>query len=293
MRRDIAIIGPGKVGTAIGILASRAGWCVKAVGGRDLVIAQATAAAISPETRGVSLSEAAHGAGLVLLTVSDDAISSVCGELVSAGALAKGSIVAHCCGALSSDELASARQAGCAVASCHPLQTFPNTEAAAERIAGAFFFCEGDAQSRQVLQALVTDIGGKFVWLADAGGKAIYHAAAAMACNYMTSLADAAVVAMGDAGISSDDALAALGPLMRATAQNIASLGPADALSGPIARGDVATVAMHVEAMAGREDMLAFYCAAGIWTVQLARRSGKIDIATADALIGVLRGEKR
>ncbi len=293
MKRDIAIIGPGKVGTAIGILAARAGWCVKAVGGRDLTRAESAALAISPETRGVSLSEAASGAGLVLLTVSDDAINSVCDELASAGALTKGSIVAHCCGALSSDELASARQAGCAVASCHPLQTFPNTEAATERIAGAFFFCEGDAQSRQVLEALVNDIGGKFVWMADANGKAIYHAAAAMACNYMTSLADAAICAMGDAGISSDDALAALGPLMSATAGNIASLGPADALSGPIARGDVETVARHVEAIGGREDMLAFYCAAGIWTVQLARKSGKIDSETADALISVLRGEKR
>lgn len=292
MRRDLAIIGPGKVGTAIGILAARAGWCVKAVGGRDLARAKAAAQAISPEARGVSPTEAAGAAGLVLLTVSDDAISNLCRELASARAFEKGAIVAHCSGGLSSSELASAREAGCAVASCHPLQTFPNTEAAMNKISGAFFFCEGDEHSRDVLETLVVDIGGKFIWLAGAQGKALYHAAAAMACNYMTSLADAALWAMGDAGISSDDALAALGPLMRATADNIASLGPADALTGPIARGDVKTVAKHVQAMAGREDLLSFYCAAGIWTVQLARRSGKIDIATADALMGVLKGNR-
>ena len=133
MRRDLAIIGPGKVGTAIGILAAGAGWSVKAVGGRNLLRAQAAAEAISPETQGLSLIEAAAAGDLVLLTVSDDCIASLCSEVAAAGALRNGAIVAHCCGGLDSGALGSARDAGCAVASCHPLQTFPNVEAAMAR----------------------------------------------------------------------------------------------------------------------------------------------------------------
>ena len=288
-KRHISIIGGGAVGTALGILAARAGWPVAAVGGRDPGRTARAAEAISPQTRPCSIVEAAGGE-IVLLTVSDDAIEQVCTELAQRRAFTTGSIVAHCSGALDSSMLAAARQVcGCFVASMHPLQTFPSAGAAVAALPGTYFFCEGDEAALAVLEPLIADIGGTGVRLAAGGkAKAMYHAAAVMACNYLTTLIDAAVELMDRAGAGREKALAALEPLIRATIDNIAATGPAAALTGPIARGNFRTVRRHLDALAGAGEVDALYRAAGRATADLARRRGSIDQAAWQALIELL-----
>ena len=240
--------------------------------------------------------EAARAGRLVLITVSDDAIRGVCGELAGAGALGEGAVVAHCCGALGSEVLAAAReQCGCRVASMHPLQTFPTASAAVGRLPGAFFFCEGDGEALEVVEAFVGCIGGKAVRITASGeaGKQLYHASAVMACNYLSAMIDSAVELMGRAGVDGKTALTALGPLVRATVDNVLAMGPADALTGPIARGDVQTVQRHLAALdaAGAlGELPGLYRAAGRQTVALALRKGTIDPPTAARLLGLLAG---
>ena len=303
-RPGLVIIGPGKVGRALGVLAARGGWPVAAVGGRNRQRAAKAAAAISPDVQVGSPAEVAAAGRLILLTVSDDAVRSVCEQLAAAGAFASGAIVAHCCGALDSEVLASAKdKCGCLVASCHPLQTFPTVEAAMDRLAGAYFFCEGDEAALAVLDELVELIGGVAVRIPPGGDrKALYHAGAVMACNSVTALMDAAkALLVEQAGIDGDVAGQALAILMRATVENIAAMGPEAALTGPVARGDVDTVRRHLEAFsdtdtdtdqAGREkraNLKAFYCAAALWTVELARRKGTLDKAAAQTLRQLLQ----
>ncbi len=279
---DIAIIGPGKVGTAIAILATKAGRAVSAVGGRDRARTARAAAAISPSAKPCRPRQAAAAAGLVLLTVSDDAIASVCDEL--AESFAKGAVVAHCSGALGSEVLGSARRRGCAVGSMHPLQTFPSVQAAVEALPGAYCFIEGDPPAIAALERLATDIGARPVRIVSAA-KPLYHAAAVVACNYLTALADAAEALCHQAGIEQSTARKALAPLVRATLENVLASGPEEALTGPIARGDVATVQRHLEALAtGQGDLDGLYRAMGRWTVALALRKGTIDAAQAQAL---------
>ncbi|MCJ7543376.1 MAG: DUF2520 domain-containing protein [Phycisphaerae bacterium] len=279
---DIAIIGPGKVGMAIGILAAKAGRTVAAVGGRDAARAAQAAAAIGPGTKACTPRQAAGSAGLVLLTVSDDAVGSVCDEL--AGAFAEGAVVAHCSGVLDSGVLASARARGCAVGSMHPLQTFPSVGAAIDALGGAYCFIEGDSPAVKALERLAADIGAHPVPIAS-GAKPLYHAAAAVACNYLAALLDAASALCRQAGIDEPTARRALAPLVRRTLENVLAEGPAAALTGPIARGDVATVRRHLAAMAGVEaDLEKLYRALGRWTVALALRKGTIDAAKAATL---------
>ena len=258
-RKDIAIVGSGKVGTALGVLARRAGWRVVVVAGREASSAAAAAGA----------------ADLVLLTVPDGAIAVVCDELAGAGAFRSGAVVAHCSGALASDVLASARETcGCAVGSMHPLQAFPSAEAAVATLGGAFFFCEGDDAAVSVLERLAESIGGRAVRIAP-GAKALYHAAAAMACNHLTALLDAAAAMCEQAGIDRATAMEALGPMVRATIENVASMGPEAALTGPVARGDVETVRRHLAALADCPPALrGFYRAAATWTARLAEGKG-------------------
>lgn len=289
---DITIIGPGKVGTAIGVLAVRAGLRVAAVAGRKN--AGVAAAAIGPAVRACTPPEAAAAGKLVLLTVPDDAIEKVCAELAAVGAFAEGSIVAHCSGALSSEILAPARgRCAWGVGSMHPMQTFPTVEAAVAKLPGAYCFCEGDEQAVATLEQLARAIGAKPVRM-DPAGKVLYHAAAVMACNYVTALLDAAVTVYGKAGIKSESAMAAIAPLVRATVENVAAMGPAEALTGPIARGDQAVVRRHLEAL-GRCDneLTALYKTLGKRAVELALRKGTIDDAKADALRKLLDGPNK
>ena len=284
----IAIIGPGVVGTALGVLARRAGLPVTAIGGRQFAAAARAAERIGGDVAPMTI-EAAAGAGdLVLLCVSDDAIEAVCGQLADAKAFGEGVIVAHCSGALSSDALSAARELGCSVGSMHPLQTFPTADAAVGRFAGVYCFCEGDNDAVAALTALAEAIGGQPVRVSSAG-KALYHAAAVMAGNYTTALLDAAVEMCRQADIDPQAAQAALSVLAAATADNARTMDLAASLTGPIARGDVGTIRRHLAAMADcPADVTHLYCVAGLRTVDLALRKGTIDDHTARELRNTL-----
>jgi predicted short-subunit dehydrogenase-like oxidoreductase (DUF2520 family) len=220
-------------------------------------------------------------AKLVLLTVPDERIKGVCDAMAAEGAFASGSIVAHCCGALGSDVLFSARTCGCSIGSMHPLATFPSVQAAVKKLAGTYCFIEGDRPAVAVLGRLARAIGGKPVEIAPQA-KPLHHAAAVVACNYVASLLDAAVTLCQRAGTDRRRAWAALEPLVRATLENVSSLGPEKALTGPIARGDAATIAGHLRALGGVEaELKELYRSLGQWTVGLARRKGTLSEAKA------------
>ena len=284
----ISIVGPGTVGTALGILAARAGLTVAAVGGRDAGKTQRAAARMAPEVQSLSIHDAAGAGELVFLTVSDDAIETVCNDLARAGAFRSGATVAHCSGSLGSDALAAARACRCLVGSMHPLQTFPTPEAVLERLAGAFCFCEGDPEAVAVLTAVAEAIGANAAELSS-DTKALYHAAAVMAGNYVTTLLDAAV-AMGErAGIDPRIAQQAMAVLAATTAINATDMDLARSLTGPVARGDVGTIRRHLRAIGPcDDDIRMLYRVAALRTVDLAVRKGSIDGPTAQELRDVL-----
>ncbi len=148
---------------------------------------------------------------------------------------------------------------------------------------------DGEAVAAKIKEEVATEAKA----LADAG-KVLYHAAAVMACNYVTALLDAAVTVYGKAGIKSESAVAAIAPMVLATVENVAAMGPAEALTGPIARGDQAVVRRHLEALGRCDDELtALYKTLGRRTVDLALRKGTIDDAKADALRKLLDGPNK
>ena len=285
---DISIVGAGVVGTALGVLAVRAGYRVVAVASRTEASA-ARAVRVIGQGEVASPADAAGRGELVLLTVNDDAIAAVADQLARAKAVGAGAVVAHCSGALGSEVLSPLRRdCGAAVASMHPLQTFPSVLTAVDALAGCYFFCEGDSPAVSAVMQLAGDIGGGAVEI-EADRKVLYHAAACMACNYLATLQEAAISAAVLAGIGTLPARQALAPLVAATVANISDLGPAKALTGPIARGDSHTVARHLQARDAVEPELAeLYRTLGRRTVELARRAGRIDEAAARALLAVL-----
>lgn len=284
---DISIVGPGRVGTTLSILACRSGLRV-AVGARRPQAARAAARAAGADAHACTPAQAAAASNLVLLTVPDGAIECVCGDL--ANHFRPGAVVAHCSGALDSGVLGPASARGCQVGSIHPLQTFPTVAAAVESFPGTYCFIEGSPAAVEALGGLAERLGGRAQTIA-AGRKALYHAAAAMACNHLSALLDAAASLAKAAGVGRETALSALGPIVRATVENVLSMGPASALTGPVARADSECVRRHLASMADcPPDLVGFYRAAARWTVDLALRKGTVTAEQADALRSLLQG---
>ena len=286
----ISIIGAGRVGTALAELAARAGYVVRCVASRDPKDARKLAARLGGDTMARSVASAAAGSDIVILAVPDDEIAGVCDMIAKGSAVKPGAVVTHCAGVLSSEELAEARERrGCAVASFHPLQTFAEPSQKPTELPENTYCCiEGDPRAVEALDALASDMGFRPVRI-KTETKALYHAAAAMACNYLTALLDAALTTAEQAGIPRDAGTEAMEPLIRATVDHFFKTGPEAALTGPIARGDIRTIESHIMALATSSHTLRdLYRAMGLWTVSLARRKGSIGEGTADQIMGLL-----
>jgi len=248
---------------------------------RSAASARTAARATGPSVRVFrSPRELAESSRLIVVAVPDRAIEDVARAL--APHLRRGTVVAHVSGAVSSSALAACRAAGAAVASFHPLQTFPGHGPAL--VAGAHVAIEGDRVAVAVLRRLAIRLRMRPFTLR-ARRRPLYHAAAALASNAVVALFALAVAEFARAtGRSRRAAERALAPLLEATARNIVAEGSARALSGPIARGDEATVARHLEALSGDREASAVYRWLSLRAVEVALEKGTIDRRTAARL---------
>jgi predicted short-subunit dehydrogenase-like oxidoreductase (DUF2520 family) len=270
---SIAIIGAGKVGLTIGVLAREKGYRICAVAGRNQQRLE-HAASLLGSAPILSIEDAATTADILFLSVSDDAIEPLCAELAGKKRFKLEQIVVHFSGALSSEALAPARDAGALVASTHPLQTFSNLDSAMSAMPGTYWFCEGDAAALNVLKQFIIEIDGH-PRLIPTDKKALYHAASVIACNYLDSLMDIALKVAEEASLDRSEAWQVLEPLVQATLKNISSSGTVNALTGPIARGDCKTVERHIEALSATDVEVAdLYKMLGLWTAKISARKG-------------------
>jgi len=286
--KNISIIGPGKVGTALTKLLNQSGLYHLSLAGRNQEKTQVAANFISKDIEVRDISSAGQNADLTFLTVSDDAIEPLCNVLVETHSISADSILVHCSGALPSSILNTAQtQRGCRIASLHPLQTFPDTESAVRNLPGTYCFYEGSEEVLTILESLIKSIQLQPV-LITPEAKILYHTAAVMACNYLTALMDAALETGQQAGIDADVLWQGLSPLVLATLDNINKTNPATALTGPIARGDIKTVGRHITQLSQLQQdnshLLAIYSALGQQTVDLAQRKGTLTPEKAKLL---------
>jgi predicted short-subunit dehydrogenase-like oxidoreductase (DUF2520 family) len=222
---------------------------------------------------------------LLILAVPDDAVTQVAAEL---GALLQADpapwspVVLHTSGTTSVSALAPCRKAGSATLVFHPLQTFPDPVAGAHRFPGtAIAITPASGRRRADATAFGWTLAerlGSRPFLLDDAKRALYHAAAAMACNYLVTLEDRAKRLFVEAGLPEDGSVSLFLPLVRSTVDNIASAGTAAALTGPLSRGDVGTVEDHLAALERyAPDMLALYVSLGLATLDLVSAQGRVD----------------
>ncbi|HEY6533102.1 MAG TPA: Rossmann-like and DUF2520 domain-containing protein [Acidimicrobiales bacterium] len=213
-------MGPGRAGGALSAALESAGWSVA-----------------EPVHRGDDPVSAGEGVDLLVIATPDAAIA----EVASSVAPTADVVVAHLSGSLGLDVLAPHPRRG----ALHPLVSLPDADVGARRLVGAWFAVAGEPpEARALVERAVADLGGRSFVVADAD-RAAYHAAAAIASNHLVALLGQVERVAASAGVP----LEAYLDLVRATLDNVAELGPAAALTGPVARGDWDTVERHRAAL--------------------------------------------
>jgi predicted short-subunit dehydrogenase-like oxidoreductase (DUF2520 family) len=238
----------------------------------------------------VSRLEEMRGADVWMIATRDDAIVPSCVTLAASGKVTPGDIVFHVSGATPSSDLKPARDKGALVASVHPIKTFTDAEQAVQTFPGTYCGAEGDAGALRVLRPAFESIGAKVFEIAPEM-KPVYHAAGVFSCNYLAALIEAALRAHEKAGIPRAASLAALEPLVRGTVDAIFERGPAKALTGPISRGDTATVKRQLARVREWDRGIGeLYRGLGLLAVALAEADQRLDARRAADLRAALTG---
>jgi len=243
----LAFIGAGRLGSVLAIALRERGWSVAALFDRDVEKARVLAARLGGGLVPESATAAVAAAEAVFLTVSDDEIAPLAARLAQFP-IAAGRIFFHTSGALTAAALRPLAEAGAEVGTLHPLQTFADVNTGLGLIRDVFWTGDGSPAAVGLAGRLVDALGGRLLQV-PAEGRVLYHAAAVVASNYLVALADQASRLLEGAGVAPEHALAALLPLMEGTLLNLKRKDATSALTGPVARGDAATVERHVAAL--------------------------------------------
>jgi predicted short-subunit dehydrogenase-like oxidoreductase (DUF2520 family) len=245
------VIGAGPVATALAGALRLGGVPVLGLWARRPASARAAAAAAGVAAYSSAPPDLVLESDVVVLAVRDDAVASIATMLVGTGLITRKHVLLHCSGATAAGEaFADVTGKVGGVGTLHPLRAIADGRAAARGMKGTMFGIEGDERGRAVAQILAQAMGGIPLSL-DGAQMASYHAAAAMASNYLVALIDAAAEVLQGAGLTAEQATAALVPLAQGALANVAEQGIPGALTGPIRRGDQATVARHLAALEG------------------------------------------
>ena len=240
----IGIIGAGRVGMTLAAGFALAGADVAAVWSRTL----ASAEALSRYAPGCSIEATAQrvvdASDLVFVTTADDAIAPTVAGL----RWRLGAAVAHCSGACDLDVLAAAAAQGALTGSFHPLQAIASPEQALAALRGAAVALAGDDALVALLTPLATALGGWPIRV-PVGSRALYHASCSFASPFIVALLREAGGIWESFGISRQDSLRALLPLLRATLEVAERDGVDAALGGPLTRGDTGTIVAHLAAL--------------------------------------------
>jgi predicted short-subunit dehydrogenase-like oxidoreductase (DUF2520 family) len=243
---SVAIVGAGNLASALGAALIAAGYLITEVVVRNRAASLARGRVLATKL-GAKLVQVGSPmeADVIWLCVRDDSVAAVAEAIATAGGM-RGKVIFHSSGVLASDVLAPLRSAGAKVAAVHPIMTFVGQAKPSFR--EVWFGVEGDAPAVRVAENIIVKLGG-VVLNVSMQKKVLYHAWGAFASPLLAATLALAEEVGRAAGIPAEAAHDAIVPLVKQTIANYAEHGVAGAFSGPLRRGDVATVARHLEAL--------------------------------------------
>ena len=287
MKPGIAIVGAGKVGSALAVALQRAGYPIAGIASRSLKSAKELGRRL-----GVSYSDfpaaIAAGAKIVFITTPDREIANAAQIIAGSGGFNKEQVVVHTSGLLPASAIDVAKKYGAAIAAFHPLQSFADVETAVSNLPGSYFSMQGDPAALEILQQITEDLQGSSFIIKEQD-KPLFHAAATVTSNYLVAVIHLAAGLFGKLGVEREQSVQALFPLIQGTLNNIESAGTVQALTGPVERGDAATLQSHMAALSklGPAERQA-YKILGCITVDIALQKGSINMETASELVKIL-----
>ncbi len=283
-RLRVGVVGVGRVGATLGAALARAGHEIVAVSGVSDE-SRRRAERMLPGVPVLPLDQVVAAADFVLMAVPDDALRPLVAGLAEAGAWRPGQLVAHTSGAQGIGVLDPAAARGVLALALHPVMTFAGRPEDLDRLTGATFGVTAADELRPVAESLVLEMGGEPVWVPESA-RALYHAALTVGANHLVTLVNDALGLLSGAGVAEPARL--LAPLLSAALDNVLRLGDA-ALTGPVSRGDVATLATHLRTLADRAPaVLPSYRAMARRTAERAHASGRLGDTQFAAVLDTL-----
>jgi predicted short-subunit dehydrogenase-like oxidoreductase (DUF2520 family) len=284
-RLAIGVLGAGKVGSALGAALAQAGHRVVAASGVSDASRRWAGERLGLEP--IPPEEVVGAAELILLTVPDDALPDLVNGLAATGADLRSKLLVHTSGAYGLSVLDPAARLGALPLALHPVMTFTGRDDDLNRITGCSFGVTAPETLRPIAEALVIEMGGEPVWIADAD-RALYHAALANAANHMVTLIAESSELLRRIGVDHPGRM--LGPLLGAALDNVLRLGIAG-LTGPVVRGDAGTVRKHVDALIlAAPEAADAYVALARLTADRALAAGLLKPEEAERLLDALGG---
>ncbi|HEY7049430.1 MAG TPA: DUF2520 domain-containing protein [Jatrophihabitantaceae bacterium] len=279
-RLRVGVISAGRVGAVLGAALARAGHEIVAVS----AVSRDSVRRVERLLPGVAIKpppEVVADADFVLLAVPDDELRALVSGLASTDAWRSGQIAAHTSGAVGIGVLDPAAARGVLPVALHPVMTFTGRPEDIDKLTGAGFGVTAPDELRPVAEALVVEIGAEPVWVPELA-RPLYHAALTVGANYLVTTVNDAVELLARAGVEHPARL--LAPLLSAALDNALRLGDA-ALTGPVSRGDVATVRSHLATLAeDAPETVAAYVAMARRTAERAAASGRLSSEQADTM---------
>ncbi len=270
-RPTIAIIGPGRAGSALGRALYRGGYAIAAIGGRN----PESVTSLAEELRSYACPtpvSALELADLTLLAVPDDVIGDVAAAMAIKLASGGGKAAVHLSGAQGRDPLQPLANAGVRTGVFHPLQTFRRGVEAARNVPGSYIGIDADPPLRSQLLAMAGDLGGHAFDLAGID-RALYHAAAVFAANYPVMLVAEAAALAREAGLDQEAAERGMTTLLAGAVANLQNTNPDEALTGPAARGDLGTIERHLESLKNDPELQRLYRLLADRAMRLAKKN--------------------
>jgi predicted short-subunit dehydrogenase-like oxidoreductase (DUF2520 family) len=287
-RLTVGVVGAGRVGAVLGAALARAGHRVTGA----YAVSDASRARAADLLPGVPLADVATvvaGAELVLLAVPDDALAHLVSGLSDTGAWQAGQMAVHTSGRHGVAVLEPARAHHVLPLALHPAMTFTGTAMDLDRLADCAFGVTTDDELRPIAEALVLEMGGDPVWIAEED-RVAYHCALAHGANHLVTLTSEAMELLSRAGVAEPRRV--IGPLMQAALDNALRLGDA-ALTGPVARGDVGTVEDHLRELDRLSpEIRRTYVALARATALRALDSGRLRPSAAEPLLDTLADQE-
>lgn len=243
--QSIAVVGPGRLGQALGRLLAEAGFPIRLVAARRLSAAQRAVRFIgSGHPVGLNSPELPR-ASVIFITTSDAAVAPVAKRLAALSDDWLGRVVLHTSGSLPASVLAPFKRRGAAIGSLHPFQTIPSPAAGVQNLRSGYWAVEGDPEAQRFAKRVVKALGG-VAFLIPAENRVLYHAAAFVVCPTIVTLTDWSARLLARSKVPHKVIRPMLYRFVAETIRNFAEFGGRQSLTGPAARGDWPVLRRHL-----------------------------------------------